>query len=49
MTKYKIVRLYKDDRKPRVIKKGLTLEEAKAHCKDPKTKGEGWFDSFDRM
>jgi len=34
--KYKIVRSYLHGR-PRTIKKGLTLEEAQAHCNDPET------------
>lgn len=37
---YKIVRCYIDnDRAPnrRTIKTGLTLEEARAHCRDPET------------
>ena len=37
--RYSIVRLYKDDASnpPRTLKTGLTLAEAKAHCKDPET------------
>lgn len=35
---YEIVRLFQaDDRKPRVIRRGLTLEQAQAHCQDPET------------
>jgi hypothetical protein len=35
---YKIVRFYRDDdSRRRVIKRGLTLEEAQAHCQDPET------------
>jgi hypothetical protein len=37
---YRIVRNYFDsERAPerRVVKRGLTLEEARAHCKDPET------------
>lgn len=35
---YKIVRHYQRDHlKNRVIKRGLTLEEAQAHCRDPET------------
>jgi hypothetical protein len=30
----------------RTIKRGLTLEEARAHCQDPKTSGDGWFDGY---
>ena len=36
MTTYKIVRNYFNGR-PRTIARGLTLEEAKAHCQDPET------------
>lgn len=36
--KYRIVRFYKDrPGRPRTIKKGLTLAEAQAWCKDPET------------
>lgn len=35
---YKIVRMYFRDGTPRrTIKRGLTLAEAQAHCKDPQT------------
>lgn len=35
---YKIVRFYQDDNiDSEVIVKGLTLEQAKAHCNDPET------------
>lgn len=38
MNTYKIVRTYFElPGKSRVIKRGLTLEEAKAHCQDPET------------
>lgn len=47
---YMIVRKYKDETHPdhgKVIKTGLTKEEAKEHCKDPDTKEDGvWFDCF---
>jgi hypothetical protein len=37
-TKYKIVRSYQDGEVPnRLIKTGLTLAEAQAHCHDPET------------
>lgn len=29
------------------IATGLTLEEAQAHCNDPATHGEGWFDGYE--
>lgn len=36
--RYKIVRFYKNNpRKRQVIKSGLTLEQAQAHCNDPET------------
>jgi hypothetical protein len=35
---YRIVRFYKDAGiRSRVIRRGLTLEEAQAHCGDPET------------
>lgn len=38
METYKIKRLYFDESKPaRTIKRGLTLEQAQAHCSDPET------------
>ena len=44
---YKIERLFFSSPK-RLIKRGLTLKEARAHCRDPKTHSkEGlWFDSW---
>lgn len=52
MERYKIVRFYAPaidgcDRPNRTIKTGLTLEQAKAHCNDPKTRREGvYFDGY---
>ena len=35
---YSIIRMFQDEDQPRmVIKKGLTLEQVKAHCSDPET------------
>lgn len=34
---YRIVRMYQRDRPPRVLKSGLTLDQAQAHCSDPET------------
>lgn len=35
---YRIVRFFRDPEKiNRVMKRGLTLAEAQAHCRDPKT------------
>ena len=49
--KYNIVRFYAPqlNRKSRVIKKGLSLEQAQKHCNDPKTRKEGeYFDGYTR-
>jgi hypothetical protein len=47
---YRIVRFYRNKPgKNRVIKEGLTLEQAQAHCQDPKTAGKGWFDGYREM
>lgn len=37
MALYKIVRMYQGNTPSRTIERGLTLEEAQAHCKDPET------------
>lgn len=45
---YKIIRFYKDDwDRNIVIETGLTREEAQAHCKDPTTSTEEYFDGYD--
>jgi hypothetical protein len=46
---YRIVRFYQDDRPREVIEDDLTLEQAKAHCLRPDTRGEGWFDGFEEV
>ncbi len=47
-TTYKIIRFREAfDPSPRTIKKGLTLEEAQAHCRRDDTHGDGWFDGYD--
>lgn len=36
MTSYRIVRCYMNDHsRPRTVKRGLTLEQAQAHCRSP--------------
>ena len=47
MERYRIIRFYKTDRRPRTIKRGLTLEQAQAHCRRDDTRGPGWFDGYD--
>lgn len=52
---YRIRRFCFNDEHPdhrRVIKTGLSLEDAQAHCNDPSTQGEDdergqWFDGYD--
>ena len=34
---YKIIRGYRDSYTKQTIKTGLTLEQAKSHCRDPET------------
>ena len=46
MDKYKIVRFYQMGLEQKTILTGLTLEQAKKHCQDPSTEGDGWFDAF---
>ena len=47
--KYMIIRFYRDENIPsQVIKKGLTLAQARKHTNDPKTMKKGvWFDGYD--
>lgn len=43
---YKIVRFrFKGENE--VIRRGLTLEEAREHCNDESTHGDGWFDGYE--
>ena len=45
MTTYRIVR-YRQDGENEVLVRGLTLEQAQAHCNREDTSGEGWFDGY---
>jgi len=47
MKTYKVVRYFKyGEDIAQVQKRGLTLEEAKEHCKDKSTHGDEWFDGY---
>jgi hypothetical protein len=47
---YSIIRIYHPDlnKASRIVKKGLSLEEAQAHCSDPSTATDSWFDGYHR-
>lgn len=49
--KYNIVRHYFSGGKaPRVMKSGLNIREAQAHCSDPRTRKEGiYFDGYQKV
>lgn len=57
MESYQIIRFYWDESHPdhrKVVKRGLSLEEAQAHCQrddthemDPKTGLAVWFDGYE--
>lgn len=47
MKTYKIIK-FTFNGSPRVIKRGLTLEEAQAHCSRDDTHGEGWFHGYEQ-
>ncbi len=50
MSTYKIIRFYRDENHPdnkKIIKRGLTEEEAMEHCQREDTHEKGvWFDGF---
>lgn len=43
---YSIIRYYRDHNGTDLIADGLTLEEAREHCRQADTRGEGWFDGY---
>lgn len=45
-TTYRIVR-FRFKGENNTVRTGLTLEEAQAHCRDPETSGDGWFDGYE--
>ena len=49
MPTYKIVRFFhpSQERSNKTVKRGLTLEQARAHCTDPSTRKDGvYFDGY---
>ena len=53
---YRVIRMYADDRRTKVMATGLTLTEAQAHCRDPETSSSTatnpaeagrWFDGYE--
>ena len=51
MQEYKILRFYREDNKNnrKVIRTGLTLEQAQEWCSRDDTHGNGWFDGYESM
>ena len=45
---YKIVRMFQKHPRLETVKRGLTLEEAQAHCRDPETSSSTCKDSTGR-
>jgi len=43
---YKIIR-FRFEGENEIITRGLTLEQAQAHCQRGDTKGDGWFDGYE--
>ena len=46
MKTYSIIRFYYRNQPNKIIRQGLTLKEAQEWCKDPETRGPGWFDGY---
>lgn len=44
--KYDVVRYFADPRDCEIVKQGLTLAEAQAHCCREDTHGDTWFDGY---
>ena len=47
MQTYKIVRFYASKKQSKIIKKGISLKDARKHCNDDSTQKIGeWFDGY---
>jgi hypothetical protein len=46
-TTYKIVR-FRFEGDNEVLTRGLTLDQAQAHCRREDTHGDGWFDGYEQ-
>ncbi len=46
---FRIIRFYRNSRKPRTIRQSMTESEAQAHCSLESTHSERWFDGYDYM
>ena len=44
---YKIIRVFRDNTPTAELYTGFTLEQAQAHCQNPNTSGDGWFDGYE--
>lgn len=44
---YKIIRVFRDNTPTAELYTGFTLEQAQAHCQNPNTSGDGWFDAYE--
>ena len=47
-TTYRIVRFYRDNDQYRTLSTGRTLDQAQAHCQREDTRGDGWFDGYQK-
>lgn len=48
MTTYNVIRFFADSRDSEVVRSGVSLEEARAHCQREDTRGDDWFDGYQR-
>ena len=46
---YLIRRYYHNGRAAQIIRKNVTIAQARAHCQDPRNDSEYWFDVYDYM